>query len=281
MHYHQKFTQALTNDQLARKAPAVFAEAPHDSRSRKYAFVPTLPVVETLRRVGYEPYDASAANVRDVSRNGFQKHLVRFRHRSNVEGARGGVAELILISAHDGSSSYRMLAGWFEFLCTNGLMIGEKSAELRVRHKGTQAEVLEAVKDGAGNMLEYLNRISGQREAFRQVLLSDQEQEAFAKAALATRYDPAKTPLEPTQILLPRRREEMRSTERGFARARNDLWSTFNVAQENLIRGGQYARDANNRRRKQREIKGIDQNVGVNRALWTLTEEMAKLKNAA
>lgn len=275
----RRLMHAMTDDQLAYAAPAIFAPAPHASRSAKYAFVPTLPVIHALRRVGYEPYDAHCANVRDESRRGFQKHLVRLRHHSNVEGAKGGVAELILIAAHDGTSSYRMLAGWFEFLCTNGLMIGDKAAELRVTHRGTQAEVLEAVRDGAGNMLEYLNRISGQRDAMRQVMLSEDEQRAFAKAALATRYDPKKTPLEPDQILTPRRNEEAAQTSRGFVTAKPDLWTTFNVVQENLIRGGLTGRDSNKRRRKQREIKGIDQNVGVNRALWTLTEEMAKIKN--
>jgi hypothetical protein len=138
--------------------------------------------------------------------------------------------------------------------------------------------VLQAVTDGAGNMLEYLSRVSGQRDAFRQITLSEPEQAAFAKAALATRYDPEKCPLEPSQILTPVRRQEGQANSRGFFTAKPDLWSTFNVCQENLIRGGLNGRDSNNRRRRQRGIKGIDQNVGVNRALWTLTEEMAKLK---
>jgi len=31
-------------------------------------------------------------------------------------------------------------------------------------------------------------------------------------------------------------------------------------------------------RTKTREVKGIDQNIKLNRALWTLAEEMRKLK---
>jgi hypothetical protein len=33
-------------------------------------------------------------------------------------------------------------------------------------------------------------------------------------------------------------------------------------------------------RRRTREISGIDQNTNINRALWTLAEEMKKLKVA-
>jgi hypothetical protein len=51
--------------------------------------------------------------------------------------------------------------------------------------------------------------------------------------------------------------------------------------QENLIRGGQRAaRTPTGRRQKTRPVEGITQNVQLNRALWTLADEMAKLKAA-
>jgi len=60
------------------------------------------------------------------------------------------------------------------------------------------------------------------------------------------------------------------------------MWRTLNRVQENTVRGGQFyiTRDADNKRRKghTREVKGIDGNVSLNRALWTLAEEMRKLK---
>jgi hypothetical protein len=62
----------------------------------------------------------------------------------------------------------------------------------------------------------------------------------------------------------------------------SDLWTTLNRVQENSIRGGLrgVTRDANGRRqvRRTREVTGIDQDVKLNRALWTLAEEMRKLK---
>jgi hypothetical protein len=65
----------------------------------------------------------------------------------------------------------------------------------------------------------------------------------------------------------------------------NDLWKTFNRAQENVIAGGLSGlkRDENGRRVRRvstREIKGINGNVNLNRALWTLAEKMAALKGA-
>jgi len=62
------------------------------------------------------------------------------------------------------------------------------------------------------------------------------------------------------------------------------VWQTFNVIQENLIRGGLSGRrqtsDGRIRRSQTRAINGIDQNVGLNRALWTLAEGMQRLKTA-
>jgi hypothetical protein len=69
------------------------------------------------------------------------------------------------------------------------------------------------------------------------------------------------TPIAPAQLLAPRRRED----------TANDLWTTFNVVQENVIKGGLHGvgRDANNRRRRvtTRAVNGIDQDVKLNKAL--------------
>ena len=73
-------------------------------------------------------------------------------------------------------------------------------------------------------------------------------------------------------MLAPRRRADVS----------NDLWMTYNVVQENAVRGGLrgFTRDGNGRPRRvqTREVKGIDQDVKLNRALWTLTQKMAELK---
>jgi hypothetical protein len=62
----------------------------------------------------------------------------------------------------------------------------------------------------------------------------------------------------------------------------DDLWTTFNVVQERVIKGGLtgYARDEDGRTRRttSREVKGVDQNIKLNKALWLLGERMAELK---
>jgi len=60
-----------------------------------------------------------------------------------------------------------------------------------------------------------------------------------------------------------------------------NLWPTFNVVQENLVRGGLRGTNPNNKRVTTRAVKGIDTNVKLNQALWILAERMAELKQAA
>ena len=65
----------------------------------------------------------------------------------------------------------------------------------------------------------------------------------------------------------------------------------MNRVQENVIKGDLHARTTPrhdehgnfvpSRRVSTREVKGIDQDVRLNRSLWMLAEKMAELKGAA
>ena len=292
-------SQPLSNETLQRLAPAVFATQAHESRSDRYVHIPTLTVVDHLREHGFLPYQVNVAKARDKERDGFQKHLIRFRHETSANitpEVGGGVPELVMINAHDGTCSWRMLAGWFEFLCANGLMIGDRLSEIRVTHKGDMREVVQEVGNGANMMLTNLQQIADNRAQMQAIELSPDEQMIFARAALLTRYDDkdadgkAKViPIEPDQVLTPRRQAEWGNTiahpanaNRTLRLPKPNLWATFNVVQENIIQGGMYGRYTTKKGpaiRRQRKITGIDQSVAVNRALWTLAEEMGKLKH--
>jgi hypothetical protein len=51
----------------------------------------------------------------------------------------------------------------------------------------------------------------------------------------------------------------------------------LNVVQENVIKGGITSRDRNYKRHTTKEIKGIDQNVKLNKLLWSFADELRKL----
>lgn len=255
----------LSDDQIRIVAPSIFADAPHASRSARYAYIPTAVVLADLRKEGFEPFMVAQTRVRQENRRDYTKHMLRLRHASQINGAEAN--EVVLLNSHDGTSSYQMLAGVFRFVCSNGLVFGDTVADIRVPHKG---DVVGQVLEGAYAVLGGFAQVDVSREAMHAVTLDDKETALFARAALALKYDDAEKPAPVTesQILLPRRVEDLRP----------DLWSVFNRVQENLTQGGLQGRSANGRRQQTRPVQGIDQNIRLNRALWLLADGMRQLK---
>lgn len=160
-----------------------------------------------------------------------------------------------------------MLAGMFRFVCSNGMVCGETTSDIRVRHNGN---VVGEVIEGAFKVLDSFDAAVAQREAMQVLTVNQGEQAAFARAALALKYDEQDGPVPVTesQILAPRRVDDRR----------DDMWTTFNRVQENLMKGGLRGRNRTGRAVTTRPVNGIDQSVKLNRALWVLAEEMRRLK---
>ncbi len=111
----------LSDDQIRTVAPSIFADAPHESRSERYAYIPTAAVLAELRKEGFQPFMACQTRVRDEGKREHTKHMLRLRHASQINGAEAN--EIVLLNSHDGTSSYQMLAGMFRFVCSNGLAL--------------------------------------------------------------------------------------------------------------------------------------------------------------
>ena len=256
----------LTDDQIRAVAPSIFAVDKHASRSERYTYIPTGEVLTALRKEGFEPFMVCQTRVRQDDRRDFTKHMVRMRHATQVNDAEAN--EIVLLNSHDGTSSYQLLAGLLRFVCSNGLVFGDMTADVRIQHKG---QIVDRVVEGAYEVLDGLDLVRERRDDMRAITLDAGEQAIFARAALALKYepDPVKpAPITEAQVLQPRRREDVRS----------DLWATFNRVQESLVNGGLEGRSATGRRMRTRPVQGIDQNVKFNRALWMLAEEMRRLK---
>lgn len=255
----------LTNDEIRLVAPSIFAEEKHDSRSERYTYIPTIHVLDNLRREGFEPFMACQAKCRDEGKREFTKHMLRLRHASQI--TTGEANEIILLNSHDGTSSYQMLAGTFRFVCSNGMVCGDTLNDIRIHHKGN---VVDNVIEGAFRVVDDFERIDGQIDGMKSLTLNAGEQEAFAHAALALKYDTelAPAPITERQVLAPKRRDDIG----------DDLWRTFNRVQERMLQGGVPGRAANGRNMTTRAVTGIDQGIKLNRALWVLAEKMKELK---
>jgi Domain of unknown function (DUF932) len=244
------------------RIPSIYATHPSVKVSEKYGFIPTSVIVHALERSGFVPVKASAARS-SLERAAFAKHLIRFRHREHMNTQVGDwLPEVVLVNSHDGSSSYQIMAGVYRLVCSNGLVVGNSFAEARVRHtKNAPDEIVDA----SFRVIESLPGIADGIESMRAITLESGERKAFATAALTLRY-PDEAPIRPAQLLGTRRSADTSS----------DLWTTFNVLQENLLQGGQRRTDS---RRRTRKISSVSEDVRLNRSLWTLAEEMKRLKS--
>jgi Domain of unknown function (DUF932) len=270
---------ALGEDDLQRLAPSIFATEAHASRSERFQPIPTIEVLRGLEREGFSVVGAKQCITRLDDRRDYTKHMVRLRRLGEDQNYKVGdtVFEIVLKNANDGSAAYDLLAGAFRIVCLNSLVTQTDDMEsLRVRHSGdVQGKVIE----GTYRVLDTAEQTLRAPQDWPQITLQREEREILADAAHTLRFGDAEgnveTPIKAQQLLIPRRPEDQPQ----------NLWNTFNVVQENCIRGGLSAmgRDANNRPRRttSREVKGIDQDVKLNRALWTLANKMAELKKAA
>ncbi|MDJ7445041.1 DUF932 domain-containing protein [Salmonella enterica] len=248
----------LTHEELMQYTPSVFGEEKHASRSERYAYIPTITLLENLRREGFEPFFACQSRVRDPGRRDYTKHMLRLL-AGQITGQQ--VPEIIILNSHGGESSFQLLPGIWRQVCANGLVCGQSFGEIRVPHRGN---IAEKVIEGAYEVLGVFDRVEEKRETMQSLLLPPPAQQAFARAALTYRFGEEHQPVTASQILTPRRYEDRQ----------DDLWSVFNRCQENLSKGGLTGRTAQGKRTHTRAVKGIDGDVRLNRALWVMAEQM-------
>ncbi len=271
----------MTDDQLRAVAPSIFATEKHESRSDRFTYIPTFEVLDGLRKAGFLPVAAIQGRSRVEGKAEFTKHMVRLQHPDFMErrDIAGVKPEVVLLNAHDGTSSYRMMAGVFRSICTNSMICMEDDAtDIRVPHKGN---IIEHVIEGSFTVINESSHVLDHAAEWQGLQLSHDERGALAEAAHVLRFgalDDEEAPegvaaaIKPAQLLAPRRQAD----------AGTDLWRVHNVLQENVIRGGLAGRfrDADNRVRRAttREVKAIDGDVRLNRALWVLSQRMAEIK---
>ena len=262
--------QAMSLEQVRAVAPSVFATAPHSSRSERYAYIPTVDILNGLAREGFRVVKAGQSRSRIPGKSDFTKHMLRLRHESTstaLQTLGETIPEVVLVNAHDGTSAYKLMAGMFRLVCLNGMVVADSLVgSLKVQHSGN---ITSKVIEGSFKVLENTHKAVDAAKTWAGIELSDDESLAFAEAAHTIRFGAEDTTINPVRLLAARRHDDQG----------NDLWRTFNRVQENVIRGGMQGLNATGTRRvTSRAVRGIDGDIRLNTALWQLAEKMAELK---
>ncbi|MBU1014785.1 MAG: DUF945 domain-containing protein [Bacteroidetes bacterium] len=249
-------------------APSIGATAPIKEVSKLYTFVPTLPVVDLLRGDGWVPVQAKEVNVRIEEKKGFQKHLIRFQRNDLIITPEERV-DIVLYNSHDRGCAFNLIASIWRKICSNGLMVSNDLLNFSHRHIGFDGN---AFLESAQKIVASTSMIADQVDFMKSIELTPDDRGVFAITALEAAYnEPEKAPVTADRLLTDRRMDDKGK----------DLWTTFNVVQENLMKGGLPGRSkATGKRQRTRAVNSIDKDIKLNKLLWSLTERMAELKTA-
>jgi hypothetical protein len=274
----------LSNKDIMKAAPSVFATEPWEGVSKRYTFIPTINVVDAMRDSGFVPVRAAQSRCRIAGKSEFTKHMLRFRHRDDAAkfGVIGGdahhfyqkgkepvIAEVIITNAHDRSAAYALDAGVFRLICSNGLVISSSNfGAVHVRHSG---DVVKEVLDESLKIIARVPEIRTKMTLWQKLRLTSAQRLMMAEAALIQRYgldDKSNllSPIAPADLLAHRRAEDNGDS----------LWLTTNVIQENLMRGEISGLSANGRKVSTRKITSVNTELEINRGVWALADVFAE-----
>ena len=231
----------------------------------KYMFLDTRKVVDDMRDLGYEPTGFRRAKGRTVNA-AYGLHEVEFMQPSQMGLTKHEAPRVLFMNSYDGSRKARFAAGLIRFACLNGMILGDMFANLTFLHLGDYEEELMAQMK---HIAQDTPRVFDKIDAYRDLKLNDEIYLEMAAEALAIRYPNEEEGLiiDPVALIMPRRREDYAP----------DLYTTFNVLQENIIRGGVPGTNNKGQVRLSQPVKHIERSNSLNRELWNLMDRTAEL----
>lgn len=251
-----------------RNCPSFYAEAPKGDVSDEYVFLNTREIALQLWDSGWMPVHATEQRSNDITNRGFTKHIVRWAHPEFVhEGER---VELVGMNSHNRSAAFQLMLGVEVFACLNGQIVADQEfGHFSIKHIGTSVE--SQVKYALKEMMEIGEGIGSKVETWKALHMNGQDQHKLARAAHIMVWG-NNAPVDAARLLWPRRMEE-----EGWHHKvpRPNLWTTMNVIQENVMKGGLRGTNSAGAFHRTRPITAIDRGVKFNQSLWQMSEIMA------
>jgi hypothetical protein len=136
--------------------------------------------------------------------------------------------------------------------------------QYKIRHKGFEkSAVIDAISEVTTNIPMVVGKVQGMMGK----ILTPSQQRSFARQAVIERWGEDRW-VDLSEVLGIRR-----AADKG-----TDLWTVFNRVQENMLDGGIVTSTTDSKGRiklnKTRKVKSIDENLRVNKMLWSLSEAM-------
>lgn len=254
--------QTLTREDIKKSAPAVFATKPANKLSDRYVFIPTHTILDQFEQEGWVPVKANQARTKKDD-SAERQHIVRLANPSYtpVMPEVGSITpQIILKNSHNGTSGIQLDIGLFRLVCSNGLVVcNTQFAQIKRRHMGIdREEVMKVIYEAGRELPDIWSKIND----YRSINLTNSQRMDFAKQTIKMNWG-ENSVIEPEQLLVARR-----SADQG-----DDLFTTYNILQENIVKGGvMYNNPRTGRLRRTRAIKDSQRDLMLNKNLWMLME---------
>lgn len=210
-------------------APAIFGEK-SDSLSHNYGHIGTSNLIDFAADLGFLPVQVGQARSRskDVATLETKKHLVRFRHESDI--GREEAVDLLLHNSHDGKSSVQLRLGIFRMVCSNGMVVGDTMQDVRISHlKLTEDTVKEHLSGLFNQAPQLLERISAMKSTEMSMDVGIHIAKELFKSRMGEPEDFEEIWQEGRHHLLPRIDRVLRGADKG-----RSAWAVYNRFQENI-----------------------------------------------
>lgn len=272
---------------LASRVPSICTEQPMQGLSNRYGSISTLQAIEVMLDHGWHPVQALQKKSRLYERVPYASHLVAFANPSLGDVMGDGRPEVILYNSHDGSSSLKLFAGFYRFICSNGIIAGSGFSGT-IRHTANNAIGFESMLtdtiERVPAMLANIERLKSIRVDYWQARtmarlsaglrwgdLGHESNGNLGSLKSGVYFDNQTL----SKILQPVRFEDNFS----------DAWTVFNRIQESVTRGktvvASVTRDDDDqvrfKYRNARALGAVSELVRVNRGLWDIVRDTVEV----
>lgn len=221
----------LTEEELKTLPVASKTMYQKDGLTDKYEFSSTLSIVNKLMEHGWKiskSYQRNITKSTKLDNYKFAKHWITFRKEEKLKDLKVDdvLPQIYVLNSHDGTTALKFESGLYRVVCSNGLVTPSKDLiHLKLRHSKEKIsqlnEFLNLYLDTLGNTINHVNNMS-------KIELNEDEKMEFANISSNLRWGQYIPKINLKEIIIPRRYEDNK----------NDLWTVYNVIQENLTKGG-------------------------------------------
>jgi hypothetical protein len=238
-----------------------------------YADTPT--IINDMDKLGWKVRQVGQRKARKEATS-FSPHFVRFAnpdYRIKGNGGDYSFPEVVMKNRYDGLGAVEFMAGIFRLVCSNGMVISTESfGEMKLNHRGYSFEEMRKL---VGDRVVSIEEQVAVMNAMKDTALMKEQQRELAMQGLLIRGQVSKSEegkfrgkvdlLTLDEILTPERNEDKGT----------DLWNTFNVVQEKMVNGGFHTQlGLNTKIRKVRAIKSFEQDLSLNKQLFSAAQEL-------